>query len=154
MRDKKHVLAMDRDASPYADELTHAQTLSTLEGVVMYLEPEPAEVPEALGAIHKGMAVLGSSNSDMRVGALVGEGAHAPLAAISEGCGRCSAPSEPAPGVSFRAVGLRKERQHSLKSDKSGILHRLLSPYGNLGTHCQQGSVLACSHGIGSACAA
>ena len=136
MRDKKHVLAMDRDASIYADELTHAQTLSTLEGVVMYLEPEPAEVPEALGALHKGMAVLGSSNSDMRVGALVGEGAHAPLAAISEGCGRCSAPSEPAPGVSFRAVGLRKKRQHRLRRTDSFVGCRRQGPDGKSDRQC------------------
>ena len=50
---------------------------------VLYLEPELAVVPEALWAPHKGMAVLGSSNSDMGVGALVSKGAHASLAAIA-----------------------------------------------------------------------
>ena len=75
----------------------------------LYLEPELAVIPEALRALHEGVAVLRSSYGDVRVGALISEGAHAPLAAIADSEGRCSAAGQPAPGVPVCSVSLQSE---------------------------------------------
>ena len=55
------------------------------------LEPELAVVPEALRAIHKGVAALWRSNNDVRVGALVCKGADGALATLVEWQGGCGA---------------------------------------------------------------
>ena len=94
---------------------------------VLYLEPEFALVPEALRALQKGMVLLGGSNGDVGVGALVGKGAHTPLAAIAVCQGCSSTACQPAPSISFRAIALQHRVPELSPNDKDNISCRWMS---------------------------